>query len=170
MRWRLWLELHDREAVDHLEVSNVECDHVVAYVQCRRTDQQVFEGDVDTTSCLFALEAASKLRDFYGHWMHHHVTAEFFAKGPPPLAVSIAFGPVDAVGQFDDGHNRERGVNFPVRSLHSLEDLPHTFPATFPSDEYAGVEDYSDVETLRGLRLLMISSRSAAKSGSIVGS
>src|SRR5438132_2499360 len=119
--------------------------------------------------CLLALDAASKLRDFHGHWMHHHVTAEFLAKSPPPLAVRIALGAVDAVSQFDDGHDRECGVSFPVRSLHPLEDLPHTVPATLPCDEHAGVEDYSHVETLRGLRLLMISSRSAAKSGSSVG-
>src|SRR5256885_8078763 len=46
------------------------------------------------------------------------------------LAVRIALGAVDAVSQFDDGHDRECGVSFPVRSLHPLEDLPHTFPAT----------------------------------------
>src|SRR5579859_474163 len=102
--------------------------------------------------------------------MHHHVTAEFSAKGSPSFAIRVGFGPVDTVGQFDNGHNGEGGVNFPEGGLNSLENLPHAFPASFPSDEYAGVENYSHVETLRGLRLLMISSRSAAKSGSILGS
>src|SRR5580658_5768069 len=67
------------------------------------------------------------------------------------------------------GYDRKCGVDFPMRNLHPLEDLPHTFATTLPCKEHAGVEDYSHIETLRGLRLLMISSRSAANSGSRVG-
>jgi hypothetical protein len=98
IRWRLSLELYHRQAGDHLEVSNVERDQVVAQVQCCRADQQVFEGDVDSMSRLFALDATSKLRDFHGHWKHHHVAAEFFAKGLPLLAIRCALGPVNTVG------------------------------------------------------------------------
>ncbi len=53
---------------------------------------------------------------------------------------------------------------------HPLDDGLHTFAPAFSSDEYAGIEDYSHEEISRGLRLLMISSKSAAKSGSSVGS
>jgi hypothetical protein len=102
--------------------------------------------------------------------MHHHVTTEFFAKGSTPFTIRVGFGPVDTVGEFDDGHNREGGVNFPESGLNSLQNLTHAFPASLSGDEHAGVEDYSHVETLRGLRLSMISSMSAAKSGSSLGS
>jgi len=57
-----------------------------------------------------------------------------------------------------------------MRCLQPLEDLPHTFAATLPCNEHARVEDYARVETSRGLRLLMISFRSAANSASRVGS
>ena len=63
----LWLEVQDPEAWDYLEMSNVEGRHVVAYVQCSRANQQVFEGDADSTGRLFALNAASKLCDFHGN-------------------------------------------------------------------------------------------------------
>jgi hypothetical protein len=45
----------------------------------------------------------------------------------------------------------------------------HFAPAFF-GNEYTGIEDYSHERISRGLRLLMICSRSAAKSGSSVGS
>jgi hypothetical protein len=45
----------------------------------------------------------------------------------------------------------------------------HTFAPAFSGNEYTGIEDYSHEEISRGLRLLMICSRSAAKSGSSVG-
>src|SRR5437667_6664462 len=166
----LVLDLCYRKAGDSLEVANVQCCDSIAEMQRRRANQQVLEGDAYTACRLFSLDASCKLRDLHGHGVHHHVAAEFFGKGSPPLAVRIALGPVDAVGQFDDSYNREGGVNFPLRSLHPLEDFPHTFLAALSCDKHAGVEDYSHVETLRGLRLLMISSRSAAKSGSSVGS
>src|SRR5208282_169298 len=139
-------------------------------MQRRRANQQVFESDADTARCLLALDASGKLRDLYRHGMHHHVAPKLVGKGAPSIAVRIAPGSVDAMGQFHDGHNRERGVNFPLCRLHPFQNVPHTFPAALPGNEHAGVENYSHVEMLRGLRLLMISSRSAAKSGSSVGS
>src|SRR5712691_2342236 len=78
---------------------------------------------------------ARKLCDFHGHRMHYHVASEFFAKGTPPLAVRTPLSSVDTVGQFDDGYNRERGVNFPEGSLNSLERLPHTLRTSLPGDE-----------------------------------
>jgi hypothetical protein len=68
---------------------------------------------------MFALDAAGKLRNFHVHGMHHHVTAELFAKRSPPLAVRLVLGPVDTVRQFDDGHHRQCGVHFSVCRLHS---------------------------------------------------
>src|SRR5437773_2257469 len=114
----LVLDLCYRKAGDSLEVANVQCCDSIAEMQRRRANQQVLEGDAYTACRLFSLDASCKLRDLHGHGVHHHVAAEFFGKGSPPLAVRIALGPVDAVGQFDDSYNREGGVNFPLRSLH----------------------------------------------------
>jgi hypothetical protein len=57
-----------------------------------------------------------------------------------------------------------------VEGLEHAHELAATLTATFWCNEDAGVEDYSHAERSRGLRLLMISLKSAKKSGSIVGS
>src|SRR5258706_1085751 len=102
--------------------------------------------------------------------MHHHVAAKFFAEGPPAQTVGFTGGAVDAVGQFNDSDDGERRINFSVCGLHSLKNLPHTFSRPLPRDQDAGVENYSHLAELRGLRWPIISARSAAKSGSRVGS
>ncbi len=53
------------------------------------------------------------------------------------------------------------------RRRHLFEDLPNCASPAFGSDNYAGVEDHSHAGGSRGLRFLMISSTSAAKSESI---
>jgi hypothetical protein len=73
-------------------------------LETSRADQQVFESDVDSTSCLLAFNPPSKLCDFHRDWMYNHVVAEFFSKGSPSLAVHVAFGPVDPVSRLDDGY------------------------------------------------------------------
>ena len=74
------------------------------------------------------------------------------------------------VRHFHQGHHGKRSVLFSKSRLHPLKDGLHAFPAALPRNEHAGIEDYSHEEISRGLRLLMMSSRSEAKSGSSVGS
>ena len=59
---------------------------------------------------------------------------------------------------------------FAVYGLYALENLPHAFPVPFACDQNTGIEDQSHSAKSRGLRFRMISSRSAANSGSILGS
>ena len=92
------LDPNYRKAGDSLEVCNVQCCDTIAEMQRCRANEQILESNRNTTRGLFTLDATGKLRDFHVHRVHHRVTPEFLAKGSPPLAVSIAFGPVDAVG------------------------------------------------------------------------
>src|SRR5439155_4215468 len=55
----------------------------------------------------------------------------------------------------------------PFRRRHLFEDLRNCASPAFGSDNYAGVEDHSHAGGSHGLRFLMISSTSAAKSESI---
>jgi hypothetical protein len=54
--------------------------------------------------------------------------------------------------------------------MYPFKDFSDTTATAFCCDEDTGVQNQSHAERLRGLRLFMISLRSAAKSASIVGS
>ena len=63
---------------------------------------------------------------------------------------------------------RQRSVSPHFASFHALQETSHAAPAPLACNQDTGIEDYSHVGGFHGPRLLMISSRSAAKSGSIV--
>src|SRR5215469_11555923 len=102
--------------------------------------------------------------------MHRHGLEEFFDEAFPALAVGVCFRSIDAVRQFPGRYSRERSGGLSTHGLDTLQDLAHTVPAPLTCDQDAGVEDYSHAGGFHGLRLRMISSKSAAKSGSIRGS
>lgn len=130
----LTLELPNLQAGNLLEVTDVECGDCVIQAQRRRPYQQIFERDGDPASSLFTFYSSSEFRDVYGYRMHHHVSTKFFAEGPAAITVRFAGGAIDAVGQLDDGHDGECGINLSVCGPHPLKDLPHAFPATLSSD------------------------------------
>jgi hypothetical protein len=57
------LQRDDFEAGEELEVLHVEGGHIEAKMERRGSDHQVFEGDGDPLSGLFALDLPGKLRD-----------------------------------------------------------------------------------------------------------
>ena len=73
-------------------------------MQGRCANQQVFECDAYSAGGLFALDLPGELSDFESDWMDDHITAQFLREFSPTLPVSVAFGPVNAMSQFDDGH------------------------------------------------------------------
>ena len=163
-------ELDYRKTGNQSKVADVECCDRITRVQSGCTNQQVFECDAYTASSLLALDLTRELGDFEGHWMNDQVSAQFLSKFPSTLAISIALGAVDAMSKFNDGYGRKSRFSFALRCLNALEDFPHTFTASFSCNENAGVENQSHAERSRALRVLMISLRSAAKAGSILGS
>lgn len=164
------LERHDRQAGDHLEVAEICGCYLVTEPQRCSSNQQILEGDVGAASGLLALDAPRQFRDISRYRMHDHVAAEFLRKCLPSSTVCVTLGAIDAVRQFHQGHDRKRSVLFSVPGLHPLDDGLNTLTSAFPCNKHAGIEDYSHEGISRGLRLLMISSKSAAKSGSSVGS
>src|SRR5262249_17291777 len=71
--------------------------------------------------------------------------------------------------QLGYAHHRQSDLDLALAGLHLFEDFPHAVPSAFGSDDHAGIKDYSHVGGFHISRFLMISSMSAAKSASIVG-
>jgi hypothetical protein len=151
-------------------VARVQRCNSIAQVQRRRSNQQVFKSYAYTASRLLALNLAGELSDLERDRVHRHVAAQFLSECSTTRTVGIALSAVNTMSKFDDGNGRESGFRLTVSVPHSVEDLPHTLTAALGCYQDAGVKNYSHAERSRGLRLLMISLRSAAKSGSIVGS
>jgi len=164
------LEGDDVEVRDHLEVAHVKRDHIEAEMEGCGSDDEVWKVDADPLAHLLAVDTPGQPRHFQRERMHSHRLEEFFDEGFPTLAVGVCPGSIDTVRQFYGSHSRERSGGLSTHGLDPLQDFPHTVPAPFACDQDAGVEDYSHAGGFHGLRLLMISSRSAAKSGSIRGS
>ena len=133
--------MDDREARDSLEVTDVERGHGVAEKQRRRPDQQVGEGDADSLSRLLPLNPSSQLGDFERHRLNRDRLPEFLDEGLPPLSIRFRLGTVDAMGQFNHGHRRERSFRLPKGGLYPFENIPHALPAAFACDQHAGVKD-----------------------------
>ncbi len=163
-------ELDHGKTGNQSEVADVQSGYGIAEMQRCGADQKVFEGNAYAVGCLLALYLPSELSDFECDWMDGHVTTQFFGKGSSALTVSITLGSVYAVSQFYDSYRREARFSLTLHCLYSFEDCSDTLATAFSCDEDAGVENQSHAERSRGLRLLMISLRSAANSASIVGS
>ena len=164
------LEGKNLEAGNHLEVANVERDHRESEMEGGGSDQQIRKGDAEPVRHLFAVDAPGQPSHFQRERMHGYGLEEFFDEGFPALAVGVGPGSIDTVRQFHSSHRRDRSGGLSTRGLDTLQNPLHTVSAPLACDQDAGVEDYSHAGGFHGLRLRMISSRSAAKSGSIRGS
>lgn len=151
-------------------MADIQRDNTKAKMQSRSADQQVLERNAYTTGGLLSFNPTGKLCDVHCNWMNHHIAAKLRCKRTPTLTVHIISGAVDSVGEFYNRYHRKSGLDFSVCSLNTSEDLTQALSSPLARNKDAGVENQSHGEMLRGLRLLMISSRSAAKSASSVGS
>jgi hypothetical protein len=98
-------QLEHGKAWNQLKVGSVERYKRAAKIQRRGANQKVFECDAYAAGSLLTLNPAGKLSDFKCYWMHGDVTAQFLNEGAPALTVCIGLGPIDAMGQLDDGHD-----------------------------------------------------------------
>src|ERR1035437_3515652 len=140
-RW--WLELHDFQAGDQLEVFHIDCDHVEAQMQGRASDHKIFEVDGDALGSLFALDASGKLRDLQRDRMHDHVIEDAISEDTPPRTVGVGFGSVDAVRQFNDADSRECDVDLAMRGPYPAKDVFNAFASPFAVDQDAWMKDES---------------------------
>ncbi len=86
-------------------MSNIQRGHVEAKMQCCGPDQEILEGDADTACQLLSLDASGELRDFETHRIHNHVAVNFVGESPTTRVMRLGLCPVDAMRQFDHGHN-----------------------------------------------------------------
>jgi len=158
------------EAGDGAKVFHVDRDDIEAQMQGCSADEQVREVDADALAHLLAVDASCQPRNLQRERMHRQGPIDFLDESLSAEAVGISLSPVDAMCQFDSGHSRERGSGLSARGLDALQNLRHAVLTPLACDQDAGVEDYSHAGGFHGLRLSMISLRSAANSGSMRGS
>lgn len=164
------LELHYGQTGDHLEVADVECHDSEAKVQSSSADDQIREVDADSLVQPLAVDTSCQPCHLQRERVHGHGQKEFFDERFAALAIGFCFGPVNTVRQFDGSNGGERSGCLSTPGFDTLQYLPQAIPASLACDQDTGVEDYSHAGGFHGLRFLMISSRSAAKSGSMRGS
>lgn len=148
-------------------VSSCDC---IREIQCCGANQQVFEGDFNATGRLLTFYLSRELSDLERNRIDQDGAADVLNKHPAAVAASIVLSAVDAVSQFYNCYGGETGLGLALGSFHPFEDVRDALASPLSSDEDAGVENYSHAERSRGLRLSMISRRSAAKPASRVGS
>jgi len=149
---------------------HVQCDDIEGEMSGCGSDDEVFDSDGDSLCGLLAFDAAGKLRDGKRNGMDDYPLKNVTREGATAFALGIGSCAVDAVGQFDGADRGQREIELTMGCSCLTEDVSDVFASPFTGDEDGGVEDQSHAEVSRGLRFAMISSMSAAKSGSITTS
>jgi hypothetical protein len=121
-------------------------------------------------STLLAMNASGETGNLKGQRIHSDGQKNLFDKRLSTLSIRIGLGAVNPMDQFGCGSSRQSCRLRSTNRLYSLKNLRDTFSPAFAGNQDTGVKNYSHAGGVHGLRLAMISSRSAAKSGSIRGS
>ncbi len=122
-----------------LKVPDIQGGDIEAQMQSRGPNHKIFDGDGNTFGGLFALAASGKLGDGECKRMNDHVTTQLFHKGSAPLAISVGFRSVDAVGKFDNTDGGERAFLISTRRKDSIDNLLDGIPASFARNEHTGI-------------------------------
>lgn len=72
-------------------------------MKSRCTDEQVFEGDDVSNSCLFALNTSSQPSDLYRNWMNDQTLKDSLYKKSPLFLICLRPGSIDTVGKLHNG-------------------------------------------------------------------
>lgn len=120
---------------------HIESGHIVAKMQCSSTNDEVLKCYRNPFSSLFTLNAASKLRNLQGYWMHNEVVQGTFDEDFPANAVGIGSGSINSVRQFHNVDSRKRNVHLPMFGTNLPEDIFDTFTAPFRRNEDACIQN-----------------------------
>jgi hypothetical protein len=116
-----------------------------------------------------AFNASDTSGDLQCQCMDWDIAAHLFDEGQPLLAPGIGLGAIGSMHQLGDGNDGEPNIDLPVSGAYLFKDVSDVVAAAFGGNHDAGVENQSHAGGFQGWRLRMISSTSAAKSGSRTG-
>jgi hypothetical protein len=95
--------------------------------------------------------------------MHWNIAAQMVDEPEATAIIGIALRTVGGVHQLCDGHDGETDIDLSLRSLDLFEDLPDSVTTLLGGSHDTGIENQSRAGGFHGLRLLIISSTSAAQ-------
>jgi hypothetical protein len=101
--------------------------------------------------------------------MDEYIANQFVDECLPAFPPFFVFGALNSMCQFDDAHYGQAQIDFTVYGVDLFEDLTDSLSQSLSRDDDGRIEDQSHEGGFHGLRLRMISSTSAAKSGSREG-
>jgi len=144
----------------------VQREHVETEVKSCGSDDWVRDCNGDADGGLFAFDASGKLGDGERNGMDDETRKCILSESAATFPVNNLSGPANAVGELDGADCRNVSFGLSMSRLCLAEDVLNGLSSPLIGDKNACVENQSDAEVSRGLRFRMISSMSAAKSGS----
>ena len=120
---------------------DVQRHNIESKLQSCSANNEVFDRNGNPLGRLLAFDAPRKLRDLQRQWVDNDRAEEFFGKIFPALAVNACQGAIDPMRQFYRSDRRDCSRSFSTDTFDTLENLPHSIPASLACDQNARIED-----------------------------
>ena len=121
-------ELDDAESRDELKVTDVGGTHSIPEFESADPDQQIRERNADTPRLESARRSVPPGAQWDCHWLDGDTRQQFVEESLPAAAAFGCVGAGDAVGEFEDGHDRNRDLFIAALERDGFEQLRAVFP------------------------------------------
>ena len=150
-------------------MAKVECGHLKTQFESGHSDGQVPKTEGDAFCGLLALNAANATGDLQRHGMDRNIAAQLIDERQPPQTIGFGLGAISPMYQLSDGDDRETRHRFRRRRPVSVPGCAVRCGHAVRLRRRCWSRGSIPRRRIPGLRLRMVSSTSAAKSGSSTG-